>query len=407
MTLGRIGAGLLRPVNVNERPYPWVGSGTHAWVHYGPRSRSHVCQLNFTYYGNVSLDWGDGSPKVSLSGGQSPSAATQSHEYTDGDWRIDISGDTPLEFGHWNATTGAYENTSSNGFISDDTPFSQTDQRRVPSYRDHLVQFETDALAVVGSGNENGAQIGATANLKWVNFTAATELGRWPLGRAMGICGVWAPKVVRVHAWGELNQATGCNNFRVLEMPNLQYLFDRSGNNPAAIFDAAINLVSLDIPFGVTNFPMNFLNRATSLRHLRFLPDPSNPSSSLRTGITFGANAIHRCFCLEELVLPEGVTSVGSEPFAFLFNVKTVDLPSTFESASNYYSFLGTYSLERLICRATTPPAIGSAAFSAHAPGAKFYIPYGTTSAYSAATNWSKFQSLFVELDANGNIPQA
>lgn len=42
-------------------PYPWIGSGTHVWVHYDNDSMSHVASLRFKYTGTTTVDWGDGS----------------------------------------------------------------------------------------------------------------------------------------------------------------------------------------------------------------------------------------------------------------------------------------------------------------------------------------------------------
>lgn len=410
-------------------PYPWVGSGTHAWLHYDSNSRSHVCQVNFTYYGDVTLDWGDGSATVSLTGSSSATTTTQSHTYADGDFRLDITGETPLEFGHWDASSSSYKNVNTSGFISDDTPFNQTGMNLVPIYRDALIQFETDSPSFIGGYYGSQATIGGTSNMRWLKFTRATEVGRNPTGFMYAIKGIFAPLATRIFLWGSTN-ANGDIGvyFSVAEFPSVQSFYPRDNNKNNAIslfwgatalrefsipygitaipdrfMDTASAIKEIDIPFSVTSIGVNVMTRGQSLRRIRFLPNPSEPSAT--RSITIEQNFLYRANCLEELSLPEGLSVINGESCAFLWSVRKVELPSTLTSATNSYTFAQTYNLEVLVCRAQTPPAISSNTFTSHAPNAKYYIPYGTTAAYTAATNWSQFSSLFVELNPDGTIP--
>ena len=59
----------------------------------------------------------------------------------------------------------------------------------------------------------------------------------------------------------------------------------------------------------------------------------------------------------------EGVTSVGKYAFAMMTQMVTASLPSTITTIGDY-SFMGTTSLQSLVCFATTPPTIGKSTFS-------------------------------------------
>ena len=394
MTLGRIGAGLLRPVNVNERPYPWVGSGTHAWVHYDSRSRSHLCQLNFRYSGTVTLDWGDGSQKVTLTNGNH-TATTQTHTFADGDYRIDITGDTPLHFGSYTYSNGTftYTDTYGSGFLTNDLGFG-TNLANSAWAREALVQFETDAPMFIGIGNAGYVQIGVTANLRWIKLTEATAIALNPFSQAFGLIGLYAPKCERMFQL----QDTTFSSLRVLHIPLVSSFYDDSGSRQGNWFDNRVPSLRA-FETNVSTLPSNFLRGAVCLEEVR-LPNIS--------GVV--TNLLYSCQSLRELEIPEGVTELASECCRVCSSLDKLTLPSTLSSISNAWAFYGLWSLRTIICRATTPPTLANNNIlngGQSNEGFAVWVPQGTISTYESATNWAKFAGKFHELDANGNIPQA
>jgi hypothetical protein len=398
MTLGRIGAGLLRPVNVNERPYPWVGSGTHAWVHYDPRSRSHLCQLKFKYSGTVTLDWGDGSQKVTLTNGNH-TATTQTHTFADGDYRIDIAGDTPLHFGSYTYSNGTFTYTDNYGFgfLTNDLGFGTNYQNSVYA-REALVQFETDSPMLVGVGNVGYCQVGSTANLKWVMLTEATAVANICFGNMLGTVGFFAPKCER--AWQFVSDFA-FPALKTLELPSLVSVFDDAGARQGKWIQEMPCLQSFSMADSVSSLPSNFLSYSYSLRSLRLSTGLSGVITSLCVG---------GCMSLERIEIPEGVTELAGESFRLASSADYVSFPSTFQSVSNAWAFYGMYCLRTLVCKATTPPTLVNNNILSGGQGNEgfaVWVPQGTISAYESATNWSKFDGKFHELDANGNIPQS
>lgn len=76
--------------------------------------------------------------------------------------------------------------------------------------------------------------------------------------------------------------------------------------------------------------------------------------------------------------------------------LETVDLPANTYQILDYV-FQSCSALKTLICRAVTPPAIYSTAFS----GVTFdviYVPDNSLSAYKSASNWSKYASVMKPL---------
>ena len=374
-------------------PYPWVGSGTHAWLHYDSNSRSHVCQVVFRYIGDVTLDWGDDSATVSLTNGNY-TRTVQSHTYADGDFRIDITGNTPLCFGEY-TYDGSYHNVQNygEGFLSDDMPFSTfVTNSTVP--RDALIQFETDSPMFYGPGNHSYAMLGATMNMRWIKFTEATAIANSSLGHSFGLVGFFAPKCAKM--W---SSSPRMPSLKVLDLPSIKTFFSDAGNLPCNFQTLCSTLESFYIPDGVDTLPQNFMYQAFMLKELRF------PSTLVGTINNLGYNT-----CVRRIDIPEGVTDIAGNTFQENPSIESVVLPSTLVSISGANAFSNAYAMSTVVCRALTPPTLASSnilAGSKNLAGFGIWVPQGTISAYEAATNWSQFAGKFHELDANGNIPQA
>lgn len=103
---------------------------------------------------------------------------------------------------------------------------------------------------------------------------------------------------------------------------------------------------------------------------------------------------------LENVVIEEGVTTIGGQSFRYNPNLKTVDLPSTVTSIANYAFQIPTgtttTAFETLTVRATTPPTIYSSSIVINNPGGLVWtikVPAASVDAYKAASGWSSFSS--------------
>lgn len=91
---------------------------------------------------------------------------------------------------------------------------------------------------------------------------------------------------------------------------------------------------------------------------------------------TVDANAFCNCSNLETVILPAKTKTIGNLAFANCPNLKTITI------------------------YASTPPALGTTSLNNTGSLETIYIPSGSLAAYSAATNWSKQSSKFVEMEA-------
>ena len=345
MTLGRLGKNLLRRVNIDVEPYPWVGSGTHAWLHYDSGSTSHVCQIQFRFEGTITIDWGDGSETETVTNSSS-SVVTKSHTYQNGMFRLDITG-AVIDFGSytWNGSAFTYKNYYGCGFMTDDSGFS-TNYVQCASRRDALLQFETDATSFVGVGNPGYFQLGTCRNLKWMKFTEATVIANAALGNMIGLIGLFAPKCLRV--WNFVS-SYAFPSLRKLELPSLASLFDEANARQGTWFYEMPCLEEFDLASTVTMLPSNFLQGCLSLRQLTLSSGLSGTLTALCAG---GCRSINR------IIIPEGITELAGESFRIASNAEYVEFPSTFTTVSNTWAFYGMTGLKTIVCKATTPPTL-------------------------------------------------
>jgi len=215
-----------------------------------------------------------------------------------------------------------------------------------------------------------------------------------------------------------------------------------SSTSPRNIFAGCSNLQSITLPEGVTTigtyafFRLNNLSILTLPSTITQIQDYNFSSSgytpNLHTvyfngtlnqwmGFTRASsgNMANPCTCgadlyiqgelLENLVIPEGITSIKTICFANVRSLKSVIIPNSVTSIGAS-AFHGCSGLTTVVVLATTPPTLGANAFSNNASGRVFYVPYSADhsvlAAYKAATNWSSFESVIYELNEDGTITE-
>lgn len=174
-------------------------------------------------------------------------------------------------------------------------------------------------------------------------------------------------------------------------------------------------------------------------QHLLQELDMSDPSNNITT---IDANAFDSSMC-ENVIIPETVTLIGNSAFssanigtmilpgsvtrisAFAFSnvigvndvapviklneglavidlsafngaeiAGEIEIPSTVTEIAEYcFAYTG---ITTVICKPTTPPALGSNAFSSDTVGFTIKVPAASVAAYKAATNWSSYADYIV-----------
>ena len=93
-----------------------------------------------------------------------------------------------------------------------------------------------------------------------------------------------------------------------------------------------------------------------------------------------------------KVVIGDSVTEIGGSAFRNCTSLTSVTIPDSVTSIG-YYTIAGCTSLKEVYCKPTTPPAGGSSMFYNNASGRKIYVPTNSVSAYKSAEYWSVYAS--------------
>ena len=91
-----------------------------------------------------------------------------------------------------------------------------------------------------------------------------------------------------------------------------------------------------------------------------------------------------------DLIIPDGVTKIGSYAFRNCNSLTSVTIPDSVTSIGDF-AFWHCYSLKEVYCKPTTPPTGGSSMFGSNASGRTIYVPRNSVSAYKSASRWSDY----------------
>lgn len=92
--------------------------------------------------------------------------------------------------------------------------------------------------------------------------------------------------------------------------------------------------------------------------------------------------------------LNEGLAVIGISAFNGANIAGEIEIPSTVTEIGEYcFAYTG---ITTVICKPTTPPALGTEAFTSDTAGFTIKVPAASVAAYKAATNWSSYADYIV-----------
>ncbi|MBR5787689.1 MAG: Ig-like domain-containing protein, partial [Muribaculaceae bacterium] len=130
-------------------------------------------------------------------------------------------------------------------------------------------------------------------------------------------------------------------------------------------------------------------NSVTSIGEFAFFDCFSLTIIQIPNSVTsIGDYAFCQCYSLTSIQIPNSVTSIGNYAFRYCHDLTNIEIPNSVTSIGDE-AFYGCNRLTKIICLATTPPAIVSTTFSNYS--AELYVPTCCISAYQSAIYWNNF----------------
>lgn len=181
------------------------------------------------------------------------------------------------------------------------------------------------------------------------------------------------------------------------------------------VMASILSLIETDqftFPNGITSLPTYLFNGNTNLRSATFpqsitkIYSGTFDSTMLKNinipeGITeIEGRAFYVCKALVAITLPSTLTTMQPYTFYDCRSLSGITIPTNVTSIGNY-CFYDCYGLGEIRFEGATPPTIGgSSAFGDIPRDCKIYVPRGSLSAYTSATNYPNSNKYtYVEYD--------
>ena len=144
-------------------------------------------------------------------------------------------------------------------------------------------------------------------------------------------------------------------------------------------------------------------------------PNAGNPQTiHLQSEVSYGgdnyrvthieSDAFYNQYSVKEIVIPEGIETIGNWAFGYCSQMKKLSLPSTLKSIG-IKAFYGAQSLQSVIVAMTEPIAITPDVFTCYTwvgndiierfTEATLYVPQGRKAAYQYAEVWGQFATIY------------
>ena len=166
-------------------------------------------------------------------------------------------------------------------------------------------------------------------------------------------------------------------------------------------FQNCVSLKQLTIPSGVAVLENYVLNLCYSIRSTSIPKSVTSINQqALRyqygterqvlpyTVTSIGANTFYNGYALSSFVLPPNITAIEASTFYACYGLPKITIPSGVTSIAGS-AFQNCYGLGEIHFKPTTPPTVANAnAFTNVPTDCKIYVPTGTLSDYTSATNY-------------------
>lgn len=353
-------------------------------LHFMLPEEAKTLQVGLGVNGSVVIDWGDNTPTTTLTGTSTSSIVyCTAHTYTTG-------GEKTITITRQNTSTfsfmgGSYQNSAVFAYNSASSPL----------HINSLVSVELGEGASLYRSAFRGC-----GNLKTISIPKGDEYvfngGDSKFENTYSLECVILPADVKSTGFGQYDfRGSGIKRMAFAETKIIP---------TSQMFQSATLLQRLSINGKNTDFSSTYssiANKAYSLNRAAFGNDPTGLNSTHLSGTSVkkfifpaSATSISSVFSgasdrtlLEEVTLPENLTSIGNDTFRTCSLLKSIRIPALVASVGTS-CFSSCSSLSSVRFEPTTPPTLVSTSFSSLSALCKLYVPYASLAAYLTASNY-------------------
>ena len=334
--------------------YVTSDGATRIYIHLEEGRLSPYC--GFGVNGTAVIDWGDGSSTDTVTGTSVYTVKNTQHVYSAaGDYMIKItvsSGSIQL-FG--NSSYGSY-------VLCKGTSTSGTENN---VYQNAIQKIEVGSNCSIG--NYAFYYCYSFSNITIPN--GVTSIGKNAFSNCYSLSNITIPNGVTNIGTDAFYYCYSLSNITIPDGVT-------SIRNNA--FSNCYSLSNITIPNGVTNIGTYAFSGCYSLSNIT-IPD----------GVTsIGTNAFYYCQSLSNITIPNGVTSIRNNAFFNCYSLSNITIPDGVTSIGTN-AFCSCYGLSFIKFESTTPPTVSNSnAWTGIPTDCIIYVPSGTLSAYTSATNY-------------------
>lgn len=316
--------------------------------------------------GTVVVDWGDSSATDTMTGEGLTDTVYQDHQYASGgDYVITLTV-TSGSFQFY----GNYSILSSNGALMSESVY-------------------TDAVKKVEIGNNTG--IGFSA-FSYCNSLTTITLPSW-IRFSDEYIFEYCHSLQSITIPSGVTEITdtmfqSCGSLSIVSIPSSVTTISNYA------FSQCTSLISFTFPSGCEiyygAFQESYIREPVvisteTINESAFYACGVVPSVTLLGTQTIMYSAFYGC-PIQSLTLPDGLTEIQSDAFNRCFSLASLTIPSSVTTIGGM-AFAECYGLGEIHFKPTTPPTLDSYVFDL-AYDCKIYVPTGSLSAYTSASNY-------------------
>ena len=344
--------------------------------------------LRFAVNGTVTVDWGDGSSAEDVTGTSLASRKDIQHTYSQvGKYTITLAntsgsysmyGDSTYNLLHSNSET-----TNVNIVYSNCVEAVRIGKNCIIGSNAFYNCSSLSSITIPSGVMSIGSYAFASCYfLSSVTIpSGVTSIGSSAFQYCRSLSSITIPSGVTSIGGNAFN---GCSSLSSITIP--------SGVTSigSGAFQYCYPLSSITIPSGVTSIVISAFSSCYSLSSIAI---PSGVTSIL-------SSAFYQCYSLSSIAIPSGVTSIGNVAFQYCYSLSSFTIPSGITSIGNS-AFHSCYGMKEYHFESTTPPTLGTTAFTNIQSDCIIYVPKSSgqtvLNAYKTATNWSDWASYIQE----------